>query len=157
MKDKIIWSLVCMAVGFVVCLFVIPKSPDVNTATENSLRKTITDMVKSKKINSKTNVKGAKQIDVKPDGSMSFFGNNLDFYNDYEEINQLHLRINDLEKELKTTKTINYSGSVFVLWDKLEYVPCTVGITYLVISPIHLIGQYDLPQNKIKVGLMLQF
>ena len=65
-------------------------------------------------------------------------------------------------KEVIKEQLINYTGSVFVLWDldltrKFDYIPSTVGISYSVIPPFSVIVEYAINEKRVRIGVSLAF
>ena len=146
-------------IGFAIAFIIFGRIPDVQTTTDSKLSKTKTSLDVDKTLKTATNIKGAQRIDTKPDGSASFFGPSLSFENYSEEVSRLRLRVDVLEKELSTTKTTTYSGSIAVLWNPFELrpAPAMIDASYLIFNPVEITAIYYIDQGKVFLGPRLKF
>lgn len=139
MNDKL-YGVFGLLAGFMIAFIIYGKAPDVKVVTQTKvLTKTV--MVNKDRVIDRETIKYK-------DGTIKVVEH---------EVVKDKIVEKEVIKEVSKEKLINYTGSAFVLFDSLTPVPCTVGLTYLVISPIQLVGSYDIFEKKIKVGLLLQF
>jgi hypothetical protein len=104
------WGIAGLAIGFIIAFLIWGGKPDVQKTKDKIITKTTTNATYDKSSKTNLDVVGAKKIDIKPDGTASFSGDNMQFKIDSEITDKLVLRIQELEKELKTTTTINYTA-----------------------------------------------
>jgi hypothetical protein len=144
--DKIKYILISFIVGGIIGYFLLPKVPDIKTVKEYiAVTKVINrDVFKDRVIDRKVYVDTGGHT-----------------------VTEEHETIKDkiVEKEVekivekKTEKLINYTGSVFVLWNTLDLkiYPSDVGASFMVLNPIEVMAQYDIDNKKVKAGILLKF
>jgi len=144
--DKIKWGLIAFLTGGIIAYFLLPRVPDIRIVKETLVvTKTVDRIINKDRIID-------RKIYVSTSGTVVT-----------EEHEVIKDRIIEKEKEKiveKTIdKTINYTGSVFVLYNPfdLKIYPDIIGVRYLVINPISLIGEYDIENKKTRIGLNLDF
>lgn len=159
--DKVKIGLVCLITGILIGYFVLPqKKPDVKTISN------IVDLTEQEisttaiTIDSRSIITGGTSATINPSGSTTISGTNLSIDTNSHTASTT-LTIWEIQyKEIFKEKIVNYTGSVYLMWDiitPMSYYPSTVGITYSIVTPISVIAEYDINDRRVRIGLQLAF